>query len=142
MHTACKSGLTTGKNFVNIMRCHMFINTSDQCRGYGEPEISIIPIKWLNRCWNKGACYYVKEGLSNTRFLGITHLDNAHADGKFAATKTAIVKIYKPIALLIKRMSIVTFMEHLYCVVVILGFIQKYIENNQEWLLLITHWQH
>ena len=129
MHTACKSGLTTGKNFVNIMRCHMFINTSDQCRGYGEPEISIIPIKWLNRCWNKGACYYVKEGLSNTRFLGITHLDNAHADGKFAATKTAIVKIYKPIA----------FMEHLYCVVVLLGFIQKYIENNQEWLLLITH---
>ena len=90
-----KNGLSTGENCIKIMDCRMFIKATSKTL----QESTSVDMKNCSflvhlsdgstdagiREQEIAYCRYVKEGNPVTKFLGIQHLEHAHADGTLAA---------------------------------------------------------
>ena len=90
-----KNGLSTGENCIKIMDFRMFIKatskTLQESTSVDMKNCSFLPYL-SDGSTDAGIreqeivyCRYVKEGNPVTKFLGIQHLEHAHADGTLAA---------------------------------------------------------
>ena len=95
-----KNGLSTGENYINIMGCRMFIKAISETL-QESTSVDMKNCRFLTY-FSDGStdagireqeivyCRYVKKGNPVTKFLGIQHLEHAHADVTLAAIEKVV----------------------------------------------------